>query len=39
VGQIQKARSVMNDMNAKVYGMAQNRAAELHFLIKALEKM
>jgi RHS repeat-associated protein len=45
---IQKARSVMNNMNAdarasageaKIYGMAQNRAAELHFLIKALEKL
>jgi RHS repeat-associated protein len=45
---IQKARSVMDDMNAdarasagepKIYGMAQNRAAELHFLIKALEKL
>jgi RHS repeat-associated protein len=36
---IQKTRSVMDNMNAGTYGMAQNRAAEMNFLIKALEKM
>jgi RHS repeat-associated protein len=36
---IQKARSAMDDMNAGSYGMSKNRAAEMNFLIKALEKM
>ncbi|MGH3625734.1 MAG: hypothetical protein ACRDQ5_28835, partial [Sciscionella sp.] len=35
----QKARSAMDQMNSGAYGMTENRAAEMHFLIKALEKM
>jgi RHS repeat-associated protein len=36
---IQKARAAMDAMNRGAYGMSQNRAAEMHFLIKALEKI
>ncbi|GGV50679.1 hypothetical protein GCM10010293_61870 [Streptomyces griseoflavus] len=36
---IQKATRVREDMNAGAYGMQQNRAAEMHFIIKNLEKM
>lgn len=36
---IEKSRSAMNSMNHGEWGMSSNRAAEMHFLIKALEKM
>ncbi|WTP14332.1 polymorphic toxin-type HINT domain-containing protein [Streptomyces sp. NBC_00191] len=36
---IDKARSARASMNAGEFGMQSNRAAEIHFLIKALEKM
>lgn len=36
---IQNARSVMDNMHAVTYGMAESRAAEMNVLIKALEKM
>ena len=36
---IQVAREVMNEMNAGTWGYSQNRAAELHFLVRALEQM
>jgi RHS repeat-associated protein len=36
---IQKAKSARDSMNAGEFGMHSNRAAEIHFLIKALEKM
>lgn len=36
---IDKAKSARASMNAGEYGMKSNRAAEMHFLIKALEKM
>jgi len=36
---IQKATSARNSMNAGEFGMQSNRAAEMHFLIKNLEKL
>jgi hypothetical protein len=36
---IEKSRSAMNSMNSGEWGMSTNRAAEMHFLIKALEGM
>ena len=33
------AKAVMESMNSGSYGMAKNRAVEMHFLTKALEKM
>ncbi|MEE1941120.1 DUF6531 domain-containing protein [Streptomyces sp. TRM 70361] len=36
---IDKAKSARDEMNAGGYGMQKNRALEIHFLIKALEKM
>ena len=36
---IRQAQSAMQSMNAGEWGMATNRAAEMNFLIKALEKM
>jgi hypothetical protein len=36
---IAKAGSAMEKMNSNEWGMGTNRAAEMHFLIKALEKM
>ena len=36
---IDKARSAMGSMNSGEWGMDRNRAAELHFLIRALEQM
>jgi RHS repeat-associated protein len=35
----QQARSAMDSMNRGEWGMSTNRAAEMHFLIKALEGM
>jgi hypothetical protein len=34
-----KSRSAMESMNSGEWGMAKNRGAEMHFLIKALEGM
>jgi hypothetical protein len=36
---IDKSRSAMGSMNSGEWGMSSNRAAEMHFLIKALEGM
>jgi hypothetical protein len=36
---VQKATSARNSMNAGELGMRYNRAAEMHFLIKNLEKL
>ncbi|MEU3981762.1 hypothetical protein AB0F77_16955 [Streptomyces sp. NPDC026672] len=36
---IDKARSAMGDMNDRNWGNLRNRAPEMHFLIKALEKI
>jgi hypothetical protein len=36
---IRQAQSAMDSMNAGEWGMATNRAAEMHFLIQALEAM
>ncbi|NBM17121.1 hypothetical protein [Streptomyces sp. GC420] len=36
---IDKAKSARAGMNAGEFGMQPNRAAEIHFLIKALDKM
>lgn len=36
---IQKARAAQEHMNTHNWGNANNRAAELQFLIKALEKL
>ncbi|WP_405482223.1 DUF6531 domain-containing protein [Streptomyces sp. NBC_00009] len=36
---ISKATSARNSMNKGEFGMSQNRAAEMHFLVKNLEKM
>ncbi|MEU5953041.1 DUF6531 domain-containing protein [Streptomyces sp. NPDC047525] len=36
---IAKATSARNSMNKGEFGMSQNRAAEMHFIIKNLEKM
>jgi RHS repeat-associated protein len=36
---IDKARGAMGSMNSGEWGMGRNRAAELHFLIRALEQM
>jgi hypothetical protein len=36
---IAKATSAMDSMNSGEWGMASNRAAEMHFLIQALKSM
>jgi hypothetical protein len=36
---IRNAESAMEKFNRGTYGTVKNRAAEMHFLIKALEKM
>ncbi|MCT2592228.1 hypothetical protein LHJ74_20370 [Streptomyces sp. N2-109] len=36
---MEKAKSARESMNKGEYGMSSNRAAEIHFIIKALEKM
>nr|WP_244970128.1 RHS repeat-associated core domain-containing protein [Nocardia cerradoensis] len=36
---IAKSRAAMTEMNAHNWGNSSNRAAEMHFLIRALEKM
>ncbi len=36
---IAKSRAAMTEMNAHNWGNSRNRAAEMHFLIRALEGM
>jgi hypothetical protein len=36
---MQKARAAQTEMNTHNWGNNKNRAAELHFLIRALEKL